>query len=158
MGGNRDGQKKPKAKFTGGAGKHPAAAGATATPRVPQSLPGGPSDESPSWRFSWLDRGGEWGWDEVTAEDLALVHTMMVNFETMRMGEILGAQKQSKSIPTENLPAAALSRLSQIGRDDETGLVELRLGGAQRLWGLRRDSLIYVLWWDPDHTVFPSRK
>ncbi len=155
MGCDKDGQKKPAARFGSGRNKEPAAVAIPSGSKRPVVLAGPTSDHEPAWRFSWLDREGEWGWDKVTSEQLALIHTKLCYFETMRMGELFGSQKQNKSIPTENLPDAAKSRLSEIGRDDETGLVELRLGGTQRLWGFRRGSIIYLLWWDPDHKVFP---
>lgn len=155
MGRDKDGQKKAAARFGPGPKKAPAAAASTSGSKRPVALASPTSDHEPAWRFSWLDLKGEWGWNKVTSEQLSLIHTKLCDFETMRMGELFGAQRQNKSIPTENLPDAAKSRLSEIGRDDETGLVELRLGGAQRLWGFRRGSVIYLLWWDPDHTVFP---
>ena len=30
------------------------------------------------------------------------------------------------------------------------------LSGTKRLWGFRKDGVFYVLWWDPDHTVYPT--
>jgi hypothetical protein len=26
------------------------------------------------------------------------------------------------------------------------------------VWGFRRGNVIHVLWWDPDHTVFPGNR
>lgn len=137
--------KRPQTAVTAPSGKHPVVASPPATG----------NDAYPSWRFSMLDRGGDWGWDEVKSRHLDVLHEKLCSFETMQMGELLGAQKANKAIPTENLPRKAQKRLEEIERDDEDGLVELRLGGPIRVWGFRRDAVIYLLWWDPHHTVFP---
>ncbi len=37
-------------------------------------------------------------------------------------------------------------------------LVSLRLGAKKRIWGVLEGSVLYVLWWDPHHEVYPSKK
>jgi len=35
-------------------------------------------------------------------------------------------------------------------------LTSLRMGGKQRLWGFLRAGVFHVLWWDPEHQIYPS--
>jgi hypothetical protein len=65
------------------------------------------------------------------------------------MGEI-------KSIPVENLSPEATQRLREVHHDDEEWLFEIRLGNKPRVWGIRRETVFLVLWWDPEHLVCPS--
>ena len=30
------------------------------------------------------------------------------------------------------------------------------MGGKQRLWGFLRAGVFHVLWWDPEHQIYPS--
>jgi hypothetical protein len=76
----------------------------------------------------------------------------------MTIDELLG--DTLKSYPIENLPTrAAQQRLVDLNLDDQTALWRLRLTGTARLYGLMYDDAVFhVLWWDPDHKVWPSRK
>jgi len=42
--------------------------------------------------------------------------------------------------------------------DDTTELYELHISGLKRVWGLRHEPAFWPLWWDPEHTVCPSKK
>lgn len=35
-------------------------------------------------------------------------------------------------------------------------LFRFRLGGRKRLWGCISDQVFHVVWWDPDHRVYPT--
>lgn len=37
-------------------------------------------------------------------------------------------------------------------------LFRFRLSGEQRLWGYRVGATFHVVWWDPDHLVYPTEK
>lgn len=39
---------------------------------------------------------------------------------------------------------------------DETNISRLRINGEQRLYGFRRDPKFYVVFWDPEHKIWPS--
>ncbi|MBQ1167191.1 hypothetical protein KBZ21_55250, partial [Streptomyces sp. A73] len=52
----------------------------------------------------------------------------------------------------------ALSRLDDLGIPDMTKIWTLRIGGAGRLWGFLVGPVFHIIWWDPDHQVWPSKK
>jgi hypothetical protein len=35
-------------------------------------------------------------------------------------------------------------------------MFRFRLGGKARLWGFRSERIFHVVWWDPDHRVYPT--
>lgn len=35
-------------------------------------------------------------------------------------------------------------------------MFRFRLGGEQRLWGIRRQQTFHAVWWDLDHKVYPT--
>lgn len=58
-----------------------------------------------------------------------------------------------------SLCSEARQRLAvlQLDRElEDAKLFRFRVGGTERLWGFRRGGCFYVLWWDPDHQVYPT--
>ena len=52
----------------------------------------------------------------------------------------------------------ARGRLEAIGMADQTKISVLRLGGQERLFGFRDRNVFHVVWWDPQHQIWPSLK
>lgn len=78
----------------------------------------------------------------------------------MRTGDAGKRHRLHHEIPISSLPQAAQTslsnrRLDEIVSDD---LYRFRLNGTARLWGFREGDTFHVLWWDPDHEVYPSSK
>jgi len=57
----------------------------------------------------------------------------------------------------ERICARAQRQLTAVGGDDCDEFWRLRIGSRGRLWGIRRGSTFYVLWWDPCHEVWPTQ-
>jgi hypothetical protein len=49
-------------------------------------------------------------------------------------------------------------RLDVIGLADMTKISVFRVTGEKRLYGFRCSNVFHVVWWDPQHVVWPSRK
>ena len=111
-------------------------------------------DTQPVWRLSKLDFKGNWGWGNI--EDIGTIQKIqdkLKNFENMSWGEI---EKNNKSheISTEVVSKEAKDRLTEISLDDCSDLYSMRLTGSERLWGIRENEILYILWYDPKHTVY----
>ncbi|MDX2394953.1 MULTISPECIES: hypothetical protein [unclassified Streptomyces] len=52
----------------------------------------------------------------------------------------------------------ALDRLSEMGRELMPSIHRLRFQGKQRLYGFFDGNTFHVVWWDPEHQVYPSTK
>ena len=50
----------------------------------------------------------------------------------------------------------ALRRLETLGLSDMTSIARLQLTGQQRLYGFLVDAVFHVVWWDPNHEIWPS--
>jgi hypothetical protein len=107
-------------------------------------------DSRVSWRFGSVDPDGPWGWhvNERLTVDL---HDFLCSMEKQTW-----PMDRSKQIPVENICRGAQRRLEERGLDDAEDLVELRVTGAGRIWGIRYGSIFAFLWWDPQHEVCPS--
>jgi hypothetical protein len=112
------------------------------------------------WRFTHLDHDGPWCFDTVVGGDLCEILRHMASLESMTVSEVFpGGGKPGKDYDVDGIPTvAARERLDDIGLADMTKISVLRLTGEKRLYGFRDANVFYVVWWDPLHQIWPSRK
>ena len=141
--------KQPKAKFLPQPSKTPKAVVS------PESL----LYQHPSWRVRSLQIAGPFGWHEISGEKLREIGKKPGDFESMTWQEIRIRDKdKNHAIPVADLTREAQDRLAKIGQDDVDELFSLRLSAKERIFGILDESVMRVLWWDPDHRVCPSPK
>jgi hypothetical protein len=78
------------------------------------------------------------------------------HFESMTWVEIL--RTGSHRINASDLGKPARDRLVEIRQDDVDYLVSLRIDGPGRMWGILDERVLRILWWDPEHDVYPVEK
>ena len=99
------------------------------------------------------------GWHRVDADTLKKIRERLANLESMTWREILvDGAKQNHFVTLNKLSNEARDRLEQIGQGDVDELVSLRITGKERVWGIMEVDVLKVLWWDPQHTIYPSPK
>ncbi len=109
------------------------------------------------WIVSGIDDSSKWGWHKITCPDfLRKIWEKMRNFETMRWVDILGASHHA--IPISNIIRPAQKRLEELGHDDKETLVSFHITGKERIWAIRSGERVFLLWWDPNHEIYPSPK
>lgn len=114
---------------------------------------------TPVWSLEALDLDGPFGWRRFGPTVVTGVLKSLRGFETMTLGEIFtDSRKQNHKVSVERLSTKAQRRLEELKLDDQDELWQLRLTGTQRVWGLRNKAVFSLLWWDPDHEVYPSAK
>lgn len=114
----------------------------------------------PSWRLAKIDMDGQWGFDKCC--ELIFIHEKLKNFESMTWAEIEGKKgkrgaKHNKLIPVCNICREAQNRLTDLQLEYDM-IYSLHLAGLKRLWGIRDSEILSILWWDPEHTVYPVEK
>lgn len=102
---------------------------------------------------------GPWGWKTASGADLLYLHEKLTAYERRTWDEAYSNKGSGlKHIKLANMPDRAVRRLEDLGLDDVEGLYEFTLSNRQRVWGIRVDNICYLLWWDPDHDVYPTEK
>lgn len=129
------------------------------TPQHPL-LPGvETSDERICWRFKHVDHGGPWGFGKVDGGTLCWIMERLAAFEGMTINELFhngGYPGKDYNVP--DLPSReALDRLEECGLGDATKIWCLRLQGEPRLYGFLHGHVFHIIWWDPEHQVWPSK-
>ena len=119
------------------------------------------TDDNPStirWSFAWMDKDFDLvqtGRNESILDFLGHLKSL----EELGLKDLRRPGHQHfKSYDVITIHREAQKRLVDTNRDDLDTIERFRLGGAQRLYGSLRDSTFFVMWWDPAHKVFPSRK
>lgn len=114
------------------------------------------SDHRLCWRFTHFDHDGPWGFGRFEKDTLQWLLECLRSFESMTPAEIFrgypGKLYEVAAIPNKT----ALDRLDELGMADMTTIWRLRLGGEPRLYGFLAGHVFHVLWWDPDHEIWPS--
>ena len=117
------------------------------------------NDANPSWRFTKLELVDPFGWHTIQTDQLHFIREKLQNFESMTWNEILvQGKKFNHAVKTSGIVKEAKDRLKSLYLDDVEELVSLRLAGEQRIWGIRQGVALLLLWWDPEHKVYPSQK
>lgn len=97
------------------------------------------------------------GWHEISKEKLTEIRVKLAGFEASTWNEILiGAKKQNHFIAVTDLEPEAQRRLRDLHMDDIDEVLSLRLSGEERVFGVKHDVAISLLWWDPTHKVCKS--
>lgn len=103
------------------------------------------------------DLEGEWGWQNLDMATMQQIIAKLRQFESMTLNEVFHrGDDPGKWYSLSQLPAAARTRLQQLNHDDADSIHRLRVGGSERIYGLLTDDVFHLLWWDPDHTVYPA--
>jgi len=114
-----------------------------------------PMDMCPVWHLGTLDVNGPWGWHAIDKTFFFNeILPKVTNFEGMFWKEILA--KNNHEVSVSKIISNAQKRLTKINLDDTEILVSLRLTSKQRIWGIRAGNIFRILWWDPEHQVYPS--
>lgn len=71
--------------------------------------------------------------------------------------EMANGRKRHHDHAITDLTTVAQSRLRQLDENEER-IFRFRLKGKCRLWGFRSGDLFRVLWYDPEHSVYPVSK
>jgi hypothetical protein len=105
-----------------------------------------------SWRFSSADKEGQWPWER-HPETLQQIMDKLPDFERLLRLSDIRRMRHSPRITA--LCKDAQGRLKELQQDDVEHLHSWRVGSAERLWCVERDGIMHVLWWDPNHEVYP---
>lgn len=114
-----------------------------------------------SWAISTFDYDGPWGIEAVKKENWIKHLTVHISsFETMTWDELLkasGGRAEGKGnnhheINVDNLSKKAKGRLNEINWIEDTDTIfSLRLQSKIRIYGVRDDNILKILWFDPWH-------
>lgn len=134
--------------------------------RVPESATEVPSDSANRrivFRFDCVDLEDDCPWSlaRMSDEEHRLLLLKMRDFEKATVGEIISpAYTLFTCYPdfTQCPNQVPQDRLALYYERQGDALARFRLGGTERLYGFLVGNEFHILWWDPNHEVWPSSK
>lgn len=110
----------------------------------------------PLWSLQVIDLQGPFAWKALGGEALCEVLERLRQLESMTWGEIEG--REHHFVDVAGCSREARERLQELRQDDTDALFSIRVTGRRRVFGIRDGSVLRLLWWDPEHAVYPSHK
>lgn len=112
-----------------------------------------------AWRVGKIDLAhAKWGGKIITGTDWwQKLHGRLKNLESMTWAEI-EKDRHSHAFEVRHLCKDAQDRLLELKLQTIDTLYQIHVNGPGRLWGIREGALLSILWWDPNHTVYPTEK
>lgn len=114
----------------------------------------------PVWEWDLMDIDGPWSWEKLSVKEFCWnILPKLKSFETMSWENINNTEKNnSHNVSLDKITSGARRRLKEIKIEDIDELYSLRLDGKSRIWGIRKGSVLKIIWWDPHHQICPSSK
>lgn len=115
--------------------------------------------KTPAWAFSRCDRE-KWALNECGNLYKSVIEKLG-SFEGMTWAEIMaqsGGRSHGTNSHFENvydLKKEAQKRLQELHLDDLDQVFSLRLSGTERLYGILNDRILRIIWYDPNHEIYP---
>ncbi len=111
----------------------------------------------PTWRLSNLRLSKPFGWSDIDRQDMVQVIERLKNLESMTWGDILDTgRKHNHPCDTSDICKDAQECLDDDWQGGLDEVVTLRVTGKKRVWGIIENGVCFLLWWDPNHRVYPS--
>lgn len=147
----------------GAGGKTPKAAHNVDTvkrPAISTELQERVSQRTLQFSFRHVDHGGPWGFESMSPGDVVELFEGLGKFESMTVGE-LAASDNHHFVEYGDMSQCPnpepVRRLAEHYQGADT-VCRLRLSGKKRLYGIRQKHVFAILWWDPEHEIWPSQR
>lgn len=97
------------------------------------------------------------GWHELGSGKFAEIRQRLSELERLTWNEILVINSYwNHAVQRYRLSPEAQARLRELRLDDQEELISIRLSNFERVWGIRIEGAMTLLWWDPTHAVCPT--
>jgi hypothetical protein len=114
-------------------------------------------DRKASWRVSKVQLVNPYGWHELSLNEVEHVRSKLAQFETMTWGEIFDkARDRNHPIPVSKLRCREAQKWMERNMKDFDTLWTLRFTGPERVWGIFSEGAYQVIFWDPEHLIYPT--
>lgn len=111
-------------------------------------------NERLQFTFDSFDYRMQWGSDKSQHSCVASACDKLRSFNKQKWSEVR-TSGNSHPIAVDNLCKEAKDRLLVRQVEDIDEVWSVRINKKQRVWGIRRGAILDVLWWDPEHQVYP---
>ena len=121
-------------------------------------------DKYPLWAFRRIDFDHpKWG---ISKNQEKLIDTLsyLKGLESQTWAQILTSASgrvnntRNHAILIDELCSDAQKRAIELKLDEFDELVSIAISGRERVWGLLLDGVFFIIWYDPNHEIYPTSK
>lgn len=110
-----------------------------------------------AWRINKIQLVDPYGWHKLTFKEISDIREKLSDFETMTWNEIfVVAKKRNHPIRVDQLRCEHARRWMKVHMSDQPLLWTLRLTGPERVWGIFSEGAYQIIFWDPNHLIYPT--
>jgi len=100
----------------------------------------------------------EWGWGKLTCKDFFQILVERLHDYEQITWDDLSRRRSCHPMPIEKIEQVARERLCEICDSEIDCLYQVDINPRCRLWGYRYKAVFFLIWHDPNHTVYRSHK
>lgn len=135
--------------------KRPCAEFSPTKNKIPRAILTPSEDCKPDFRTDLMDLNGPWRWNLCETEIQEYTRNLL-SWEQLSWREL--SQRGCHLVSISMLIPKAQKRLRELERQDLDELYSLRLSGKKRIWCIKDNNILWLLWWDPLHSICLSKK
>lgn len=110
-----------------------------------------------AWRFSRSDNAGPYDCSNLSHEEYKQLWDRLREFETKNPSQLRDTGS-FHSIPISEFCKEARDRLMEIQVDDLEELYSFRIDAMCRIYCMKWENILSILWWDKKHKAYPIPK
>ena len=116
------------------------------------------------FRFDCLDLDDDcpWPMSRMTEREHRDVLLKLADFEKSTVGELRSSSYRAFTIYNDFSSCPNTKAVDRLGEKYETGqtdaIARFRLSGKKMLYGFLVGNEFHIIWWDPEHEIWPSKK
>jgi len=116
-------------------------------------------DDTVIFSFLWFDKVNQWGTGkQENLHNFWELAEKLKSIEQRSWRHIAGNQGRDHSVPFSHLINRAKELAVERKIDDFDEIWSFHFNGTQRLWGVKYNRRLMIVWWDPEHQICPSLK
>lgn len=117
-----------------------------------------------AWTHDHADREGQWSWGQAREWGYdawsKVIYPKLQDFEKLLWREIESlttgtGHRMHHAMDVDTICKESQDRLVEILKDEDE-IYRFRLGNRRRLWGFRIVNVFEILWYDPEHRIYPT--
>lgn len=112
------------------------------------------------FRFDIVDHGGDWCILDISRQDHSELLRFLSQIEAVKAGEMFKPGQKLFKVYSNMGDCPNPAVLTRLANEFEglDHMVRLELDGMRRLYGVMTGNEFHIIWWDPKHEIWPSKK
>ncbi len=100
----------------------------------------------------------EWGWGRLSCKQFFKILIERLHEYEQMTWDALSRRSSCHSMPVETIEQDAQKRLYEVCGNEVDSLYQVDINPKCRIWGYRDRQIFYLIWHDPNHTVYCLEK